>query len=71
MAGVFIMLGCGFVVGVIILICEHLVFKYSLPSLRKMPKECFWKVRDKRIVKITLECSRQLQTEAANISRIL
>lgn len=42
-AGVFIMLGCGFIVGILILIIEHVVFKYSLPNLREMPKDCFWK----------------------------
>ena len=42
-AGVFIMLGCGFIVGILILLIEHVVFKYSLPDLRKKPKECFWK----------------------------
>ncbi|RWS26698.1 glutamate receptor ionotropic: NMDA 3A-like protein, partial [Leptotrombidium deliense] len=42
-AGVFIMLGCGLLVGIIILISEHIVFKYALPNLRKSPKEGFWK----------------------------
>ncbi|RWS03950.1 glutamate receptor ionotropic: NMDA 3A-like protein, partial [Dinothrombium tinctorium] len=42
-AGVFIMLGCGLVVGITILILEHITFKYALPRLRKGPKEGFWK----------------------------
>ncbi|CAM1309019.1 GRIN3A (predicted) [Pycnogonum litorale] len=42
-AGVFMMLGCGFLVGVLILSLEHLVFKYYLPRLRKKSKKSFWK----------------------------
>jgi hypothetical protein len=42
-AGVFMMLGLGLVVGIMILLSEHFMFKYFLPSLRKKPKDCFWK----------------------------
>lgn len=42
-AGVFLMLFFGLVIGSFILLIEHFVFKYILPSLRKKPKECFWK----------------------------
>ncbi|KAG1682565.1 Glutamate receptor ionotropic, NMDA 3A [Nymphon striatum] len=42
-AGVFMVLGCGFFVGFVILIFEHFVFKYSLPILRKKSKTSFWK----------------------------
>ena len=42
-AGVFIMLGIGLLLGVLILLIEHIVFKYVLPKLRKMPKETYWK----------------------------
>ncbi|XP_054162601.1 glutamate receptor ionotropic, NMDA 3A-like [Oppia nitens] len=42
-AGVFLMLFFGLIVGTIILLIEHFFFKYFLPSLRKKPKDCFWK----------------------------
>ncbi|XP_053206425.1 uncharacterized protein LOC128390693 isoform X2 [Panonychus citri] len=42
-AGVFIMLLCGLGVGIFILMVEHVVFKYALPKLRKMPKDTYWK----------------------------
>ncbi|XP_054717005.1 LOW QUALITY PROTEIN: glutamate receptor ionotropic, NMDA 3A-like [Uloborus diversus] len=42
-AGVFVMLVLGLVVGIVILIIEHMVFKHALPQLRKKPAECFWK----------------------------
>ncbi|CAG2162867.1 unnamed protein product [Oppiella nova] len=42
-AGVFLMLFFGLIVGTLILLIEHFVFKYILPSLRKKPKDCFWK----------------------------
>jgi len=42
-AGVFLMLAVGISIGVVILILEHLVFKYILPALRKKNKNCFWK----------------------------
>ncbi|XP_067136864.1 glutamate receptor ionotropic, NMDA 3A-like isoform X2 [Centruroides vittatus] len=42
-AGVFIMLGVGHLVGILILFIEHMVFKYALPILRKKPDECIWK----------------------------
>ncbi|KPM11232.1 hypothetical protein QR98_0098020 [Sarcoptes scabiei] len=42
-AGVFVMLSIGIMVGVFILLAEHFTFKYLLPGLRKKPKDCFWK----------------------------
>jgi hypothetical protein len=42
-AGVFMMLCFGMIVGTVILLTEHFVFKYLLPSLRMKPKDCFWK----------------------------
>nr|XP_046909158.1 glutamate receptor ionotropic, NMDA 2B-like isoform X1 [Dermatophagoides farinae] len=42
-AGVFLMLTIGILVGIIILLAEHFTFKYLLPGLRKKPKDCFWK----------------------------
>jgi ionotropic glutamate receptor NMDA 3A len=41
--GAFILLLVGIFVGLLILSCEHLVFKYSLPKLRKKSKNSFWK----------------------------
>lgn len=45
-AGVFLLLGMGMVVGVIILIFEHWFYKYALPSLRLKPKGTIWKSRN-------------------------
>ena len=45
-AGVFLMLFLGILIGIIILILEHLVFKYYLPGLRQKPKESIWKNRN-------------------------
>lgn len=40
------MLGLGVVVGCLILLSEHLFYKYTLPSLRKKPKTSIWKSRN-------------------------
>lgn len=42
-AGAFIMLGVGLLVGIVILFIEHGVFKYTLPVLRAKPKNCIWR----------------------------
>lgn len=46
MAGVFLLLGMGMVMGIIILIFEHWFYKYALPSLRLKPKGTVWKSRN-------------------------
>lgn len=45
-AGVFLLLGMGMVMGVVILIFEHWFYKYALPSLRLKPKGTIWKSRN-------------------------
>ncbi|XP_064118595.1 glutamate receptor ionotropic, NMDA 3A-like [Macrobrachium nipponense] len=45
-AGVFLALTLGIGVGLIILILEHLVYRYVLPSLRTKPKESVWRNRN-------------------------
>lgn len=45
-AGVFLLLGMGMLMGVIILIFEHWFYKYALPSLRLKPKGTIWKSRN-------------------------
>lgn len=45
-AGVFLLLGLGMVMGVVILIFEHWFYKYALPSLRLKPKGTIWKSRN-------------------------
>ncbi|XP_028038586.1 uncharacterized protein LOC114249279 [Bombyx mandarina] len=45
-AGVFILLGVGMIVGIIILIFEHLFYKYTLPILRHQPKGTIWRSRN-------------------------
>lgn len=45
-AGVFLLLGLGMVMGVVILILEHWFYKYTLPSLRLKPKGTIWKSRN-------------------------
>lgn len=42
-AGVFILLGFGILAGCLILILEHLVYKYALPGLRRQPKGTIWR----------------------------
>ncbi|XP_022235866.1 glutamate receptor ionotropic, NMDA 3A-like, partial [Limulus polyphemus] len=42
-AGVFIMLLVGILVGVSILVLEHLIFRYALPTLRERPSDTVWK----------------------------
>ncbi|CAN8004191.1 unnamed protein product [Ixodes hexagonus] len=42
-AGLFIMLLVGLLAGSLVLILEHLVFRYALPGLRSRSRECFWK----------------------------
>lgn len=45
-AGVYLMLGLGMILGVLILIFEHLFFKYYLPILRHQPKGSVWRSRN-------------------------
>lgn len=45
-AGVFLLLGLGMVMGVLILILEHWFYKFILPSLRLKPKGTIWKSRN-------------------------
>lgn len=45
-AGVYLMLGLGMILGVLILIFEHMFFKYYLPILRHQPKGSVWRSRN-------------------------
>lgn len=45
-AGVFLLLGLGVILGVFILIFEHMFFKYYLPILRHSPKGSMWRSRN-------------------------
>ena len=45
-AGVFCLLGLGMTMGVIILVGEHIFYKYSLPKLRQCPKNSIWRSRN-------------------------
>lgn len=45
-AGVFLLLLAGMMLGVLILIVEHLFYKYTLPSLRHKPKGTVWRSRN-------------------------
>ncbi|XP_016836888.1 uncharacterized protein LOC100123912 isoform X4 [Nasonia vitripennis] len=45
-AGVFCLLGLGMTLGVIILVGEHIFYKYSLPKLRQRPKNSMWRSRN-------------------------
>ncbi|XP_053686430.1 uncharacterized protein LOC128735972 [Sabethes cyaneus] len=45
-AGVFLLLSLGVVLGLLILIFEHLFYKYTLPILRHQPKNTIWKSRN-------------------------
>lgn len=45
-AGVFCLLGMGMTLGIIILIGEHIFYKYSLPKLRQCPKNSMWRSRN-------------------------
>lgn len=42
-AGVFILLGFGILAGCLILVLEHMVYKYALPGLRRQPKGTIWR----------------------------
>lgn len=42
-AGVFILLGFGILGGCIILVLEHLVYKFALPVLRRQHKGTIWR----------------------------
>ncbi|KAF5303393.1 hypothetical protein FQA39_LY09984 [Lamprigera yunnana] len=44
--GVFILLGLGMVLGCLILLVEHLFFRYTLPALRDKPKDSVWRSRN-------------------------
>lgn len=45
-AGVYLMLGLGMILGILILIFEHMFFKYYLPILRTRPKGSVWRSRN-------------------------
>ncbi|XP_055917698.1 uncharacterized protein LOC129949971 isoform X2 [Eupeodes corollae] len=45
-AGVFLLLGLGITVGVVILIFEHWFYKFMLPKLRHKPKGTVWRSRN-------------------------
>ncbi|XP_077293992.1 uncharacterized protein LOC143916663 [Arctopsyche grandis] len=45
-AGVFILLGVGMAVGCLILLVEHLFYRYTLPLLRHKPKGTIWRSRN-------------------------
>ncbi|KAJ9601165.1 hypothetical protein L9F63_000685, partial [Diploptera punctata] len=45
-AGVFILLGLGMVLGCLILLFEHLFYRYTLPILRHQPKGTIWRSRN-------------------------
>ncbi|XP_071516323.1 glutamate receptor ionotropic, NMDA 3A-like [Panulirus ornatus] len=45
-AGVFLMLTLGIGLGFFLLILEHVVYRYVLPSLRTKPKESLWRNRN-------------------------
>ncbi|XP_059470135.1 glutamate receptor ionotropic, NMDA 3A-like isoform X2 [Neocloeon triangulifer] len=45
-AGVFLLLGLGMVVGLLILIVEHIFYRNFLPSLRNKPKGTIWRSRN-------------------------
>lgn len=44
--GVFLLLGLGMFVGILILIMEHLFYRYTLPILRHKPKGNIWRSRN-------------------------
>lgn len=41
--GVFLMLGCGILAGVVILCLEHIFYHYALPKLRQTPPDSIWR----------------------------
>ncbi|XP_063230536.1 uncharacterized protein LOC134535392 [Bacillus rossius redtenbacheri] len=45
-AGVFLLLGLGVVMGCLILLFEHLFYRYTLPILRHKPKGTIWRSRN-------------------------
>ncbi|CAG2067714.1 unnamed protein product, partial [Timema podura] len=45
-AGVFLLLGLGMVLGCLILLFEHLFYRYTLPILRHQPKGTIWRSRN-------------------------
>ncbi|XP_068081518.1 uncharacterized protein [Anabrus simplex] len=45
-AGVFILLGVGMALGCLILLVEHLFYRYTLPILRHKPKGTIWRSRN-------------------------
>ncbi|XP_049807005.1 glutamate receptor ionotropic, NMDA 3A-like [Schistocerca nitens] len=45
-AGVFILLGVGMALGLVILLVEHLFYRYTLPILRHKPKGTIWRSRN-------------------------
>jgi len=45
-AGVFLLLGLGMVVGLLILIVEHIFYRNFLPGLRNKPKGNIWRSRN-------------------------
>ena len=57
-AGVFIMLGCGTLASILLLLSEHLFFKYALPRIRQRPQVSFWKSANLMLIsQVSLACA--------------
>ncbi|KAG7160622.1 Glutamate receptor ionotropic, NMDA 3A-like, partial [Homarus americanus] len=58
--GVFLMLTLGIGIGFFLLILEHVVYRYALPSLRTKPKASFW--RNRNLMFFSQELANNLRT---------
>jgi hypothetical protein len=43
LAGIFVMISAGVIVSLVLLTLEHVVFKYTIPYLRRKPPKSAWK----------------------------
>lgn len=57
--GVFLMLGCGIVVGLAILCLEHAFYHYALPKLRQTPPDSIWRNQNIMFVSQVRRCYLQ------------
>lgn len=61
LAGVYLLLGMGMILGILILIFEHWFYKYTLPILRHKPNGTVWKSPNIMFFSQVRKCSNKFE----------
>lgn len=68
--GVFLMLGCGILAGVVILCLEHAFYHYALPKLRQSPPDSIWRNQNMMFVSQVRQVIISALESAASVGKI-